>query len=198
MVEPALTPDIARACTDPAILCWVEAHSGLAGWAQAVGGIIAIVAAFVVGRMPILEQRRRERKSSLRKVENYARTLRGARFYAGSLRTVASAGNLRSLNFQFRGLVAAQKELAAQRTALDDLYDREVARRVEAEITAALRTARWAVRFRNAKPAIRAANAIVSAIDHALWLLDYNAPEGSKPYSIPEKYRSRPHAAASD
>ncbi len=35
----------AAACTDPAVICWIEAHPGLAGWFQAIGAILALVIA---------------------------------------------------------------------------------------------------------------------------------------------------------
>lgn len=49
------------ACHDIAPLCWVEAHPGTAGWAQALGTVLALVVAIFVARMPIREQRRRDR-----------------------------------------------------------------------------------------------------------------------------------------
>lgn len=44
-------------CTDLAVLCWIEAHPGLASWVQAVGSIAAIMAAVGVAWMSVREQR---------------------------------------------------------------------------------------------------------------------------------------------
>lgn len=42
----------ARACTDPAILCWMEAHPGMASWAQFVGAMLALVVALLAAWLP--------------------------------------------------------------------------------------------------------------------------------------------------
>lgn len=60
-LPPVIVSIAAQPCQDMALLCWVEAHPGAASWAQAVGTVAAIIGAFVIGQMPIWEQRRRDR-----------------------------------------------------------------------------------------------------------------------------------------
>ncbi len=61
------------ACTqEPSLLLrWIECHPGAAGWAQAMGAILAIVAAVVVSRMQIAEDRQR----NAQRIEAKAKTL---------------------------------------------------------------------------------------------------------------------------
>lgn len=57
------------------VLAWMEAHDKLAGWAQAVGAVAAIVVAFVVAALQARYALRHEERRSAERLRSLARTL---------------------------------------------------------------------------------------------------------------------------
>lgn len=57
----------AKSCSDPAILCWMESHPGLASWAQFAGSMLAIMIALLAAWLPRhfdkLDRRSRARRA---------------------------------------------------------------------------------------------------------------------------------------
>jgi hypothetical protein len=54
------------------LLDWIETHPGVASWAQAVGAIVAIVAAFLISASQLRSERKRAAEERLRKAKGMA------------------------------------------------------------------------------------------------------------------------------
>ena len=75
------------------LVSWLEAHEGLAGWAQFVGAIFALAATYVTAFAPGWRRQRQLRAAALRLmahgyefIESYDRTLRNFAPFSQSLR----------------------------------------------------------------------------------------------------------------
>jgi hypothetical protein len=54
------------------MLGWIEAHAALAAWLQAIGGVSAIGAAFLIGYLPIASDRRERARERRLQIEGLA------------------------------------------------------------------------------------------------------------------------------
>ena len=122
---PLVVTIATQPCRDLALLCWVEAHPGAAGWAQAAGTVAAIVGAFFIGQMPIWEQRRRER---LHQAVVLARVVKKADAVFSCTGSVVYCAGLRDPDVTMRLEANVQPMLAANRALEEDgwnLMDRK-------------------------------------------------------------------------
>ena len=122
---PLIASIAAQPCREIALLCWVEAHPGTASWAQAVGTVAAIIGAFIIGQMPIWEQRRRDR---LHQTVVLARVIKRADAVLGSTGAVVLCARLRDPDVTMRLESNVRPMLAANRALEEDgwnLMDRK-------------------------------------------------------------------------
>lgn len=112
MAAPPETAIVVTSCQEVALLCWVEAHPGMASWVQAVGTMAAIIGAFVIGQMPIWEQRRREKQLQTIVL---ARVIKKAEAVLACTGAVAYCARLRDPDVTSRLEANVQPMLAANR-----------------------------------------------------------------------------------
>jgi hypothetical protein len=117
MLVPAVTSNVVTTCQEIALLCWVEAHPGMASWVQAVGTVAAIIGAFIIGQMPIWEHRRREKQLQAIVL---ARVIKKAEAVLGCTGAVAYCARLRDPDVTFRLEANVQPMLAANRVLEED------------------------------------------------------------------------------
>ena len=80
-------------CTDSSILCWLDRHAGLAGYLQAVGTVVAVIASGLIARRGIHEQRFSQWRSERGFLRNVERAVRETCAAAGDLAQLVSEGD---------------------------------------------------------------------------------------------------------